>query len=127
MDDKYEADNGFDPTDPSDGLADYDGDTLTNAEEYSLGLNPWRADSDFDRMPDNWELEHGLNPLVDDASEDPDEDGRTNLDEYLGDTDPHVVNRDPISIPWQIAPIIGITGLVAIVGWFVYQDSRVLE
>ena len=38
--------------------------------------------------PEKWATEHGLDPARDDADEDPDDDGYTNLDEYLLDTDP---------------------------------------
>jgi hypothetical protein len=45
-------------------------------------------DSDGDGMPDEWELAHGLNPLVNDADLDADGDGFTNLQEFLTGTDP---------------------------------------
>jgi hypothetical protein len=42
------------------------------------------ADSDHDGMPDQWEVEHGLDPLeAKDSSADPDGDGYTNLEDYL--------------------------------------------
>jgi hypothetical protein len=42
-----------------------------------------------DGIPNSWELAHGLNPNnEDDAEEDPDEDGFTNLQEYRAGTDP---------------------------------------
>ncbi|MBX3746548.1 MAG: lamin tail domain-containing protein [Verrucomicrobiae bacterium] len=49
-------------------------------------------DTDFDGMPDEWELAHGLDPNNPaDAHLDSDGDGLTNLEEYLAGTDP----RDP--------------------------------
>ncbi len=51
-------------------------------------------DSDVDGIPDGWERLYGLNPLApDDAVLDPDGDGASNRDEYLGGTAPH----DPAS------------------------------
>ncbi|MBI4509701.1 MAG: hypothetical protein HY698_08680 [Deltaproteobacteria bacterium] len=48
------------------------------------------GDLDTDGMADSWESEHDLNPNHDgDASEDPDGDGLTNLQEFQGGTDPH--------------------------------------
>ncbi|MBN1336178.1 MAG: carboxypeptidase regulatory-like domain-containing protein [Deltaproteobacteria bacterium] len=46
------------------------------------------VDDDQDGMADAWERENGLDPERDDAEEDPDGDGLTNLDEYLADGDP---------------------------------------
>lgn len=45
-------------------------------------------DADSDGMPDAWEAEHGLRPLAADDRGDPDEDGYTNIEEYLNGTDP---------------------------------------
>ena len=112
MDDKFEVDNGFDPTNPSDGSGDADHDGLTNAEEYSLGLDLFSADSDNDLMDDKWEVENGLRPLFDDSMLDADGDGKTNLQEYLEETDPNVVERDPIPIIWLIAPLVMIASIV---------------
>jgi len=69
-------------------LDDPDGDGLPTWRERELGTNPNNADTDGDGMPDGWEVNHGLNPLVNDASADPDGDGFTNLQEYQNGTDP---------------------------------------
>ncbi|MBI3879372.1 MAG: M36 family metallopeptidase, partial [Verrucomicrobia bacterium] len=53
------------------------------------------TDTDGDGIPDAWEIAHGLNPNVNDANLDPDQDGFTNLQEYLANTDPH----DAASLP----------------------------
>jgi hypothetical protein len=56
------------------------------------------SDYDSDGMPDAWEVEFGLDPLMDNANEDSDEDGFTDLEEYLGGSDP----TDPGSTPERI-------------------------
>lgn len=48
------------------------------------------AEEDGDGMPDSWEIEHGLMPTEPaDAVEDADDDGYTNLEEFLNGTDPN--------------------------------------
>lgn len=56
------------------------------------------SDHDDDGMPDEWEVEFELDPLTGNADEDSDEDGYTDLEEYLGGSDP----RDPDSTPDRI-------------------------
>jgi len=68
------------PNDPAESL-DTDGDGTGNNAD---------TDDDNDGMPDDWEILHGLNPLTDDAAQDPDADGFSNLNEYLGGTEPHI-------------------------------------
>ena len=61
----------------------------------SIRIAPAGADTDGDGIPDEYEVAHGLNPgNAVDASEDPDHDGLTNLEEYLRGTDPHLADTD---------------------------------
>jgi len=56
--------------------------------ELKSGTPP--VDSDGDGMPDAWERRHGLNPHdPTDGAGDRDQDGYTNLEEYLNGTDPN--------------------------------------
>ena len=77
--------------------------------------NESRADSDFDGLPDDWELAHGLNPESDaDAGADPDGDGLTNLQEYICGTHPRekasrleltvVRDNDQLELRFQAQP-----------------------
>ncbi len=55
----------------------------------------FRLDSDLDGMEDEWELANGFDPTRrEDAVEDADGDGHTNLQEFLAGTDPH----DPLNV-----------------------------
>jgi hypothetical protein len=65
-----------------------------DTDEDGIGNNA-DPDDDNDGMPDTWEQQHTLNPLVNDAAEDEDGDGFTNLQEYRGGSDPN----DPASKP----------------------------
>ena len=58
------------------------------------------TDSEGDGMADCWEEDFGLNPLVDDANDDLDGDGWSNLKEYERGTDP----TDPDSHPSKAMP-----------------------
>jgi hypothetical protein len=73
-----------------------DGNNPANwfAATPTAGLAPV-TDRDGDGMPDDWELAHQLNPdNPQDAQEDPDGDGATNLQEFRAGTDP----RNPASV-----------------------------
>lgn len=80
---------------------DYDNDKLMNILEYYLGTDPTAGfeDADEDGMSDDWEDAYGLDKLDDaDADEDVDQDGFTNLEEYLHGalgTDPTDPNSHP--------------------------------
>jgi hypothetical protein len=42
-----------------------------------------KPDADSDGMPDDWENTYGLNVAVNDSAQDPDNDGYTNIEEYI--------------------------------------------
>ena len=111
MPDWWEVKYGLDRL-VKDHNGDLDEDGYTNLEEYLLGMLPNRddlwgvalaysvdflvdtiggsPDTDGDGMRDWWEIAHGLNISSNDAALDPDEDGRSNLDEYNAGTDPNI-------------------------------------
>jgi hypothetical protein len=120
--DGWEDSHGLNPDDDSDAGIDLDNDTLTNLEEYqngtdlndadtdddglndsdevnTHGTNPADPDTENDGMPDGWEVTHDLDPLSDDASGDPDDDGYTNLQEYSEGGDP---NDSATPFPWEL-------------------------
>lgn len=69
---------------------DFDGDGLTNLEEYLLGSDPTSNDSNGDGLSDQQLALIGHNP----ASTDYDGDGVTNLDEAAAGTDPFLTDTD---------------------------------
>ena len=77
--------------------ADYDG--LTNEDEYLIGTDLFEKDTDNDGMPDGWEVENGLNPTLNEgingADGDIDNNGLTNLQQYL---DGAYYSADPAEI-----------------------------
>ncbi len=85
---------------------DADGDGISDFSEVNIyGTNPSQVDTDEDFMPDLWEIQNGLNPLVDDASEDLDNDGLSNLLEYQTGTLVNDSDSDSDGIPdgWEVA------------------------
>lgn len=86
--DGWEILYGLDPlnsTGDNGNDGDPDNDGLTNEYEYMWKTHPKKSDTDDDGMPDGWECNYpsylnASNPA--DDSEDPDNDGLTNLQEY---------------------------------------------
>lgn len=60
------------------------------------------TDTDGDGMPDWWERLYGLDPYTDDAHEDLDGDGWTNIEEFLRGSNPAVSNREPQLVTAEI-------------------------
>ena len=70
-------------------LRDTDGDGVPDTEEINIYYtNPGKRDSDGDAMNDDWEIAYGTDPLVDDADDDLDRDGISNLVEFFSQTQP---------------------------------------
>ncbi|WP_445365119.1 hypothetical protein ACJJJB_15315 [Microbulbifer sp. ANSA001] len=105
----WENQYGLDVSRPEDRGEDPDGDGLTNALEFELGTNPINPDTDGDSardsedwwpldpnknwdhdgdgIPASWEVSRGLNDDdAQDATQDNDFDGLTNLQEYQAGT-----------------------------------------
>jgi F0F1-type ATP synthase membrane subunit c/vacuolar-type H+-ATPase subunit K len=80
------------------------------------------TDLDFDGMDDDWESSNGLSNTTNDASEDPDEDGMTNLEEYLEYTDPNnqedslVVKENRMLVFIGVALAMGVAAVTSSIG-----------
>ena len=101
---------------PWPAVANGTGASLQRTTAGGSGTNPanWTAaapspgrgtvpDRDGDGMPDDWEIAHQLNPdYAGDAALDPDQDGFSNLQEYLAGTDPHdsasLLRFEPVAV-----------------------------
>jgi M6 family metalloprotease-like protein len=95
----YGTDPNLEDTD-SDGLTDlqelcYDGDCASYSPHPAGGdTNALNSDTEADGMPDAWEIDNGLNPVLADALGDADQDQLDNLGEFLHGCDPHNSDTD---------------------------------
>jgi hypothetical protein len=72
-------------------------------QEYLHNTNPTNADTDGDGMPDGWEVAHCLNPTFNDAGEDPQQDGLSNLQKYKLGLDPNAADTGgPDGLPYGL-------------------------
>ena len=124
--DKDGIGNNADPDDDNDGFNDaqdtfpLDPTEWVDTDNDGIGNNA-DADDDNDGMPDAWELENGLNPLdATDANKDLDQDGRSNLDEFLQNTNPQ---KD------DVAPVVNVPANVSInaTTLFTQVDAQLLQ
>ncbi len=76
---------GLAANNPLDANLDLDNDGVSNLQEFQSGTQLLHFDSDGDQIADGYERIHGLDPLVDDAMQDPDGDNVDNLTEFLGE------------------------------------------
>ena len=83
--------------------------SLTNADQLDTDNDGQGdvcdTDDDGDGMPDTWEILYGLKPLVNDANDDKDGDGWTNIQEYNKGTIPNDPTSHPTrskAMPWLL-------------------------
>ena len=78
-----------------DPTIDSDNDDSTDYYEHYVSLtDPYDSDTDDDEMPDGWEINNNLNPLLANAIADPDFDFLSNLGEYQHGSDPYDRDSD---------------------------------
>ncbi len=103
MPDGWEIFSGLNAT-LNDANDDFDGDELTNLEEFLLNTDPSDSDSDNDGCPDGWEVMYGLDPLVNDAYLDLDSDSLENYYEFVLGSNPTSSDTDNDGMPdgWEV-------------------------
>ncbi|MEW6535145.1 MAG: hypothetical protein AB1454_05940 [Candidatus Auribacterota bacterium] len=61
---------------------------------FGYSTNPLNYDTDNDSMPDGWEVDNSLNPIINDTDDDIDNDGLTNIEEFYHGTAPNNPDTD---------------------------------
>ena len=104
------------PSNPAETV-DTDGDGIGNNAD---------TDDDDDKMPDAWENQYGFDPLIDDASDDSDGDGLSNLDEFYASSNPVVpLNNFEPDAPTLTTPVnLQVTGLTPVLETDQFLDSN---
>jgi len=83
----------------------HDPTEITDTDNDGYGNNS-DDDDDGDQMPDAWEIENGLDPLVKDATGDTDGDGATNFEEFEDGTGPNFFeDHFPPEAPVILTPL----------------------
>ena len=93
-----------------DGSGDYDGDGISDLQEYLDGTDPTNIDNDLDGMPDPWEIYHFGSTQRNGLAND-DGDALIDYEEFVNETHPFVHNT---------------TGRIIRDGWLVSSDSEEL-
>jgi hypothetical protein len=99
---------------------DTDGDGAGDIDEVLHGSIPTDIDTDDDGMDDGWEIAYELDVLLDDAGGDLDNDGVSNMDEYIWHTNPNDPNSFPalpVSHPLALALLTSVfMAIIAVIG-----------
>jgi uncharacterized protein YegL len=113
-------------------------DHVYSAPQYDMASDPYR-DTDLDGMYDYWEAQYQIDPFVNNAMEDSDNDGFTNIQEYQNNTNPYdslshpaVSARAPdeaeAEAPFQIwvlaVPVILALIIIGIAAFFILIKGR---
>jgi len=99
--DPKNTDTDGDETDDYNDVFPKDPYEWLDTDEDGIGNNA-DVDDDNDGMPDEWEIDNRLDPLLNDAEVDTDGDGFKNISEYKRETDP----KDEDSHPFRGLPFL---------------------